>query len=175
MHSTWGCASQTPCKARSRVGAYKLWPMGEIEPKVHAGGGRSFPRLQYMLLALLPFALGYMQNRWGYTDIGNMCVTALITGLPLYVMELVRTTSFQALCRIPLIVHFLVVDLYSLSTALDPVLIMRHSDFCLCLRDLFCCAKSILAPLTNHPQPQANSSSRSDPPEQSTTANISPV
>lgn len=104
-----------------------------------------------------------------------VCVTALITGLPLYVMELVRTTSFQAFCRIPLIVHFLVVDLYSLSTALDPVLIMRHSDFCLCLRDLFCCAKSILPPIPNHPQPQANSSSRSDPPEQSTTANISPV
>ena len=80
MHSTWGCASQTPCKACSMVGAYKLWPMGEIEPKVHVGGGRSFQRLQYMLLALLPFALGYMQNRWGHADIGNCIINC---GFPL--------------------------------------------------------------------------------------------
>ena len=95
--STWGCASQTPCKAPSMVGAYKLWPMGEIEPKVHVGGGRSFPRLQYMLLALLPFALGYMQNRWGHTDIGNCIVNCIVAShWVIYIYSLIRSGKW---CR----------------------------------------------------------------------------
>lgn len=67
-------------------------------------------------------------------------VTFLVTGLPAYVLQIVRAvTSPGVICSIPELVTYLVYALLLSSTALDPLVIMRDQDFRHCLKDLLCC------------------------------------
>ena len=66
-------------------------------------------------------------------------VTLLVTGLPAYVLQIVRATTKPAvICSIPILVTFLLYALLLSSTALDPIVIMRDRDFRQCLRNFFC-------------------------------------
>lgn len=67
-------------------------------------------------------------------------VTFLVTGLPAYVLQVVRAaTSPAVICSIPELASYLVYALLLSATALDPLVIMRDQDFRRCLKDLLCC------------------------------------
>ena len=54
-------------------------------------------------------------------------VTLTVTPIPTYIIGLLRRTAFIA--YIPVLVHFIVIDVYMLSPALDSIVIMRNKDF----------------------------------------------
>ena len=83
-------------------------------------------------------------------------VTFFLTGLPTYIVQIVRT-NYDAFCSIPIFLQFIVIDIFSLSTALDPLLIMRDRDFRVCLKMLFCRCKKTPAVV-----PEAEESSSFD-------------
>ena len=65
-------------------------------------------------------------------------ITVLATGLPAYIFYFVRLVKLEAHCNIPILLHFIAVEIFTTSTALDPMVIMRDRDFRLCLKDLLC-------------------------------------
>jgi len=65
-------------------------------------------------------------------------VTVLATAIPAYIFLILRTANEELWCRIPLVVHFVGIEIFLLATALDPILILRDRDFRRCLNDLFC-------------------------------------
>ena len=38
----------------------------------------------------------------------------------------------------PIYIHFIISDIFFLSTALDPIVIMRTQDFRIAIKDIFC-------------------------------------
>ena len=66
-------------------------------------------------------------------------ITTLATSLPAFTFQFVRATNREALCKLPLLIHFIVHEIFFLSASLDPLVIMRDRDFRQCLRDLCCC------------------------------------
>lgn len=81
-------------------------------------------------------------------------ITLILTSLPAYMMQIFRTTDYEDWCRIPIFVHFIVQLIFFLSTALDPMMIMRDQDFRRCLKHMFCCRKdnSFVMDIGYHPQ-----------------------
>ena len=65
--------------------------------------------------------------------------TVLATGMPAYVFQLLRAVNRDMWCKIPILVHFIHIEIFLSSTALDPLVIMRDRDFRRCLNDLLCC------------------------------------
>jgi len=65
-------------------------------------------------------------------------ITVLATGLPAYIFYFVRLVKLEAHCKIPILLHFIAVEIFTTSTALDPMVIMRDRDFRLCLKDFLC-------------------------------------
>jgi len=57
----------------------------------------------------------------------------LATGLPIYFVRLVK---LEAHCNIQS--FYTLLQIFTTSTALNPMLIMRDSDFRLCLKDFLC-------------------------------------
>ena len=72
-------------------------------------------------------------------------VTVFATGLVYFTFEFVRAVSSETWCDLPLAVKFVVLDFSSSTVALDPILIMRDSDFRWCLKDFFCCRSDIVS------------------------------
>ncbi len=66
-------------------------------------------------------------------------ISFCLTGLPGYLFQVVRSVSFASWCKIPHMIHFMVIQLYLSSTALDPFLVMRDRDIRKRLKHLFCC------------------------------------
>ena len=64
--------------------------------------------------------------------------TVLLTGLPQYLVLFVRGISICAFFSIPIYIHFIISDIFFLSTALDPIVIMRTRDFRIAIKDIFC-------------------------------------
>ena len=103
--------------------------LGHVTTQVASGAVVRRPVSQYQLpsrewRALVTFAL--------------IMVTVLVTGLPAYTLQLVRTVSLDAHCRIPIYVHYLITELLLSASALDPFVIMRTKDFRTCIKLLFC-------------------------------------
>ena len=65
-------------------------------------------------------------------------LTVLLTSLPQYLVLLLRGISICAFFSIPIYIHFIISDIFFLSTALDPIVIMRTRDFRIAIRDIFC-------------------------------------
>ena len=66
-------------------------------------------------------------------------VTVLVTEIPAYIFLILRTVNIAVWCRIPLVIHFIGIEIFFLATALDPMLILRDRDFRRCLSKLCCC------------------------------------
>ena len=66
-------------------------------------------------------------------------VTVLVTEIPAYIFLILRTINIAVWCRIPLVIHFIGIEIFFLATALDPMLILRDRDFRRCLSKLCCC------------------------------------
>lgn len=77
----------------------------------------------------------------GYATFILIIVTVIVTALPAYVSQIVRTSSYEKWCKIPIEVHFAIQLVFFSSTALDPLVIMRDRDFRNCLKHMFCCKK----------------------------------
>ena len=65
-------------------------------------------------------------------------VTVLVTGLPAYLNQIVRALNFDLHCRIPIYVHYIIIELLLSASALDPFVIIRTKDFRTCIKLLFC-------------------------------------
>ena len=103
--------------------------LGQVTTQVASGAVVRRPMAQYQLptrewRALVTFAL--------------IMVTVLITGLPAYILQLVRVISLEAHCRIPIYVHYIIIEILLSASALDPFVIMRTKDFRSCIKLLFC-------------------------------------
>lgn len=75
----------------------------------------------------------------GHSTFVLILITLVLTSLPAYMIQIFRTTDYESWCRIPIFVHFIVQLIFFLSTALDPIVIMRDQDFRHCLKHMFCC------------------------------------
>lgn len=69
-------------------------------------------------------------------------ITTLATSFPAYAFQFIRATNREVPCKLPLLIHFIVQEIFFLSVSLDPLVIMRDRNFRQCLRDLFCCRTS---------------------------------
>ena len=65
-------------------------------------------------------------------------LTVLLTSLPQYLVLFVRGINKCAFFSIPIYIHFILLDIFFLSTALDPIVIMRNQDFRIAIKDIFC-------------------------------------
>ncbi len=54
-------------------------------------------------------------------------ITLIVTQFPIYIISSIRRTDFYQ--DIPIYVHYLLTDIYMLSTTLDPIIVMRNRDF----------------------------------------------
>ena len=77
----------------------------------------------------------------GYTTFILIVVTVIVTALPAYVSQVIRTSSYENWCKIPIEAHFAIQLVFFSSTALDPLVVMRDRDFRHCLKHMFCCKK----------------------------------
>lgn len=78
----------------------------------------------------------------GHLTFVLILVTLVLTSLPAYLMQIFRAADYEDWCRIPISVHFVVQLVFFLSTALDPLMIMRDRDFRRCLKHMFCCSQN---------------------------------
>ena len=67
-------------------------------------------------------------------------VTFFVTAMPAYLLQLIRSASLTAHCKIPIYVHFIIIELLMSSSVLDPLVIMRDRDFRTCIKRMFCCS-----------------------------------
>ncbi len=54
-------------------------------------------------------------------------ISLIVTQFPIYITSSIRQTDFYQ--QIPIYVHYILLDIYMLSTALDPIIVMRNRDF----------------------------------------------
>ena len=66
-------------------------------------------------------------------------VTFSLTGLPIFLFQLLRSLSIRTWCQIPQVVHFIAIEIFFSSTALDPFLVMRDRDYRKRLKHLLLC------------------------------------
>ena len=75
-------------------------------------------------------------------------VTSVVTIFPLFSVRILQGASQDLWCRIPIIVQFIVYEVFMSSTVFDPVVIMRDRDFRNCFKDLCCyCKRNSIADL----------------------------
>lgn len=72
-------------------------------------------------------------------------ITFFVTSAPLFFFQILRSLFTDAWCKIPISVHFIVIQVFLCSTLLDPILVMRDRDFRKCLKLFFSCHKCMEA------------------------------
>ena len=70
-------------------------------------------------------------------------ITFFLTSAPIFFSQILRSIFIDVWCKIPIYVHFIVVQVFLSSTLLDPILIMRDRDFRKCLKLFFSCHQCI--------------------------------
>lgn len=69
-------------------------------------------------------------------------LTVVVTGTPGYLLQIIRSLSIAVHCKIPIYVHFIVIDFFLCAPMLTPLVIMRDRAFRACIaKFLFCCGK----------------------------------
>lgn len=76
-------------------------------------------------------------------------VTVFATGLVYFTFELLRAVSSDTWCDFPIALKFVEMDISLATVALDPILIMRDSDFRWCLKDFFNCRSDVVSEEVN--------------------------
>ena len=77
------------------------------------------------------------RERRTLTTLILLYLTVLLTSIPQYLLIFLRGVYICAFFKIPISVHFIVSDIFFLSTALDPIVLMRTQDFRRAFRQLF--------------------------------------
>ena len=80
-------------------------------------------------------------------------VTVLVTGLPAYLMQVIRALNFDFHCRIPILIHYIFIELLVSASALDPLVIIRTKDFRTCIKLLFCRRMAHTEDISSHEVP----------------------
>ena len=78
----------------------------------------------------------FFRERRAMLTVFLIFLTVLLTSLPSYLLLLIRQINLCIFFKIPIVVHFIITDIFLLSTALDPVILMRTSDFRNALKEL---------------------------------------
>lgn len=69
-------------------------------------------------------------------------VTVVVTGMPGYLLQITRSISIVLHCKIPLYIHFIVIEFFLCAPMLTPLVIMRDRAFRTSIAKLlFCCGK----------------------------------
>lgn len=66
-----------------------------------------------------------------------LLVTVLVTGVPAYILQVVRTASVYYSCQIPIYVSFVITELLMSASTLNALVIMRDRDFRYCFKQFF--------------------------------------
>lgn len=103
--------------------------LGQVTTRVASGAVVRQPVAEYQLprrewRALATFAL--------------ILLTVLVTGIPAYLLQVVRVVNLEFHCRISIYVHYIIIEILLSASALDPFVIMRTKDFRTCIKLLFC-------------------------------------
>ena len=77
------------------------------------------------------------RERRTLTTLILLYLTVLLTSMPQYLLVLLRGVQICAFFKIPLSIHFVVANVFFLSTALDPIVVMRNQDFRVAFRTVF--------------------------------------
>ena len=118
--------------------------LGHVTTQVASGTIVRRPVAEYQLpnrewKALVTFAL--------------IMVTVLVTGLPAYLLQLVRVINLNTHCKIPIYVHYVIIEILLSASALDPLVIMRTKDFRTCIKLLFCARMAHTEDISSHNAP----------------------
>ena len=70
-----------------------------------------------------------------------LLVTVVVTGLPSYMSQTLRSISLEVHCQAPIYVYFIITELLLTASTLNALVIMRDRDFRHCIKHLFCCNK----------------------------------
>ncbi len=84
-------------------------------------------------------SLNYANERRAIITFALIFISSCLTTVPLILFQVMRSLSPSLWCKIPHLIHFMVIQLYLSSTALDPFLVMRDRDIRKRLKHLFCC------------------------------------
>jgi hypothetical protein len=93
-------------------------------------------------------------------------VTVVITGTPSYLLQIVRTINADFHCKIPIYIHFIIIEVFLCGPMLTPLVVMRDCAFRESARKLFCCGKKTgdlemqVGPSKSPSEPKSFSSSR---------------
>ena len=68
-----------------------------------------------------------VRERRALITFGIIFVALILTQFPIFIISISRRTDFYQ--DIPIYVHYIIMYIYMLSTALDPVIVMRNRDF----------------------------------------------
>lgn len=68
-------------------------------------------------------------------------LTVVVTGATGFLLQLLRAVSLDLHCRIPIYIHFLVIEFFLCAPMLTPLVITRDRVFRSCIAKLFCCRK----------------------------------
>ena len=122
--------------------------LGQVSTQVASGAIVRQPVAQYQLpgrerRALVTFVL--------------IMVTVLVTGLPAYLNQIVRALNFDLHCRLPIYLHYIIIELLLSASALDPLVIIRTKDFRTCIKLLFCGRMAHTEDISSHNVPTSNS------------------
>lgn len=118
--------------------------LGHVTTQIASGTIVRRPLTEYQLpnrewKALVTFAL--------------IMVTVLVTGLPAYLLQTVRVVSLSIHCKIPIYVHYVIVEILLSASALDPLVIMRTKDFRTCIKLLLCPTMAHTEDISSHTAP----------------------
>lgn len=78
----------------------------------------------------------FFEERRAMITVFLIFLTVSVTSLPSYLFILLRQLNVCIFFKIPIVVHFMVTDLFLVSTALDPIILMRTHDFRVALKGL---------------------------------------
>lgn len=68
-------------------------------------------------------------------------VTVVITGSPVYLLQVLRVVSTKLHCMIPIYVHFVMIEFFLCAPMLTPLVIMRDRAFRESIANQFCCGR----------------------------------
>jgi hypothetical protein len=80
----------------------------------------------------------FMREKKALVTVFLIFITVTFTSIPTYAILLVRQIDICLFFKIPIEVHLICVNIFLISAALDPIILMRTSDFRNALKDLLC-------------------------------------
>lgn len=94
------------------------------------------------ILVPLPAQRDQKKEKQATATLVLIFVAVMVTGLPGFLLQLSRTISVNLHCRIPIFIHFIIIEIFLCAPMLTPLVIIRDRDFRRSIKKLLlCCGK----------------------------------